>query len=73
MGLLTMAKLTEILKNLEVGKITAEQAERKIRRSPFKMAKWYYDKTSPKTDFIDLPPEQQRTMMSVFSDFFDEL
>jgi hypothetical protein len=72
-----MGRLSKILKDLEQGKINAEQAECKIKRfaSPLEMAKWFheeYEQATKKTnhvDFIDLPRENQRTMMLVCEKF----
>ena len=83
-----MNRLSNILKDLEQGKITAEQAECKIKRfaSPFEMAKWFHEQyeqaaktnnwetqKSCRVDFIDLPKENQRTMMLVCEKFLNEL
>jgi hypothetical protein len=82
-----MDRLSNILKDLEQGKINAEQAECKIKRfaSPFEMAKWFhkeYEQATKinnwqtqkncKVDFEDLPRENQRTMMSVCEKFLKE-
>ena len=77
-------EIIKTAKNLEQGKINAEQAECKIKRfaSPFEMAKWFHEQyeqaamlnnwetqKSCKVDFIDLPRENQRTMMLVCEKF----
>ncbi len=82
-----MGRLSKILKDLEQGKINAEQAECKIKcfTTPLEMAKWFHEQyeqaamlnnwetqKSCKVDFIDLPIENQRTMMLVCKKFLTE-
>ncbi len=82
-----MGRLSKILKDLEQGKINAEQAECKIKcfTTPLEMAKWFHEQyeqaamlnnwetqKSCKVDFIDLPRENQITMMLVCKKFLTE-